>query len=47
MKAEFYSWIRSIGGGVLMAATFVLAVPVVLVLGLLGFLDTKKNTPKG
>lgn len=54
MKAEFYSWIRSIGGGlvvfalcIMLVPAAIIAAPIAVVLGFLGFLDTKKNTPKG
>jgi cytochrome b subunit of formate dehydrogenase len=54
MKAEFLSWIRSICGGLVVFALCIMLVPaaiiaalVAVVLGFLGFLDTKKDTPKG
>jgi hypothetical protein len=47
MKAEFLSWIRSICGGLVVFALCIIAAPIAVVLGFLGFLDTKKDTPKG
>ena len=52
MKQEFFSWLRSIGYGlsvalicIIMLPAVVLAAPVAVILGFLGVLDIKKDTP--
>lgn len=53
MKQEFFSWLRSIGGGFVVAVlcaglvlAAIISAPIALALGLFGFLDTQKDTGK-
>lgn len=51
MKQEFFSWLRSIGGGFVVAVlcagliiAAIISAPIALALGLFGFLETRKDT---